>query len=102
MTFSEGFRSRFDLTLIITADPSTEVRGFSILGREFRLNRVHTPVEDECVTLDGVRFKDRGYLIDQQEWFRVVPEASRSDYRERYVFIPEWAAKVSFRPKSMT
>ncbi len=98
---SKDFFNRFDLTLIIVHDPSLIVRGYSILGREFRL-RHHEAIIDECKTIDGVVFKDEGYLIDRHDYLKVVPEAMPSEYKERYVFIPKWAAKISFRPKSLS
>lgn len=98
---SDDFFKKFDFTLIIVQDPSIIVRGYSILGREFRLAHPSV-VKDECRTLDGAVFMDEGYLIDRQEYLKVVPEASPSEYRDRYVFIPKWAGRVSFRPKSIS
>lgn len=101
MTMSEGFLKNFDLVLIITEDPSNLIRGYSILGREFRIKNTN-PVEDEVLSLDGAKFAAAGYLIDTHEYLRVVPEASKQEYRGPFVMIPTWAARVSFKPKSLS
>jgi len=97
---SDSFMRKFDIVILITEDPSAVVRGYSIIGREFRTSQP-VAVKDECITLDGVKFVDSGYLIERREYLRVVPEASPSEYREPFVMIPSWAGKVSFRPKAL-
>ena len=89
--------TNFIPTIIIVDDSNFHVRGYSILGREFRLKEFE-PRLDECKHLDGLVFKDKYFVVDRQEYLRVVPEAMKSELSAD-VYIPVYVAKRSFRPK---
>jgi hypothetical protein len=85
-------------TIIIIAEVHDHIRGYPLLGREFILKE-HEPRFDEAEHLDGMKIKDLYYVVDRQEYLRVVPEASKSDFNSSNVYIPVYVCKRSFRPK---
>jgi hypothetical protein len=87
----------FISTIIIVDDSHAHIRGYSILGREFKLKE-QEPRLDEGRHLDGKVFKDKFFVVDRAEYLRVVPEAMRSELSAE-VYIPIYVAKRSFRPK---
>lgn len=88
--------SPFVPTIVIVEDMQAHLRGYSLLGREFLL-KYPTPVEDDGITLDGAKIKDKYWVISKQEYLRVVPECRDFDGDEMY--IPLFVAKFTFRPK---
>ena len=85
-------------TVVIDVDPQCEIRGYSLVGREFVLKEPN-PRFDECRHSDGVILKETFYVVAVEEFLRVVPEASRSDHPGREVYIPVYVARRSFRPR---
>jgi hypothetical protein len=82
-------------TIIITSDPQVMVRGYSLLGREFFLKgNLETR---EALTIDGFKIVDKYFPIDKKEYLRVVPEAP--DYSSDTILIPQYMARLSFRPR---
>lgn len=84
-------------TVIICSDPQDFVRGYSLLGKEFFLAEPQ-PRKTEGVTMDGVHLVDDYWVVSKDEYFRVVPEASRTDFDSHEVLIPKWSAQFSFKP----
>jgi len=91
-------KTRFIPTIIIVEDPFEVVRGYSLKGREFIL-REPKPVFSQSKTLDEVIVDDHHWVIDIQEYLRVVPEAAREYGSAKEVLIPVFVAKPSFRPE---
>jgi hypothetical protein len=85
-------------TIIIIAEVHGHLRGYSLIGREFYLKE-REPRFDEAEHLDGVKLKDMYYVVDRSEYLRVVPEASKADFKTPEVYIPVYVAKRSFRAK---
>jgi hypothetical protein len=91
---------RFLPTIVIVADPQADIRGFSLLGKEFYLKQFDTR-RDEALTMDGLKIEDEYYVVTSDEFLRVAPEAARlpSLTRTGEVYLPIYVAKRSFRPK---
>lgn len=90
--------SPYIATIIITEDPGGNTRGYSLLGREFRLKYPHA-VTSEAVYADGTKVHADYYIIDLQEYVRVVPEARNSnDNFTKEISIPTMYAQMSFKP----
>jgi len=83
-------------TIIITADPQSALRGFSLLDREFVLYEP-SPRFDEGISLDGVKLLDQHWVVSLKEFMRVVPE-SNYNFQSDTVYIPVHLARLSFRP----
>ncbi len=85
-------------TIIITEDPGAEERGFSILNREFRLKYPHA-VSGEAEYSDGQKVQADYYVVDLQEYVRVVPEAQNQNANfTKEISIPTMYATMSFKP----
>lgn len=85
-------------TIIIVSEVHTLERGYPLIGREFILKEP-TPREDIAITLDNAKIQDKYWVLDINEYIRVVPEAAKSNFSSDEIYIPMWAAKISFRPK---
>jgi len=90
-------KSPFISTIIIIVELHEDIRGYSLLGREFILKEPQ-PRDDVAITLEGARIKDKYWVISKAEYMRVVPEANR-DFDSNEVYIPLFVAKKSFRPR---
>lgn len=84
-------------TIIIVKEIQTEIRGYSLLGREFEL-KDPKPRKVCVITLDGKKIEDEHWVISKNEFMRVVPEANNLDYNAKEIYIPIYVAKLSFRP----
>jgi hypothetical protein len=85
-------------TIIIVKEVQTEIRGYSLLGREFELKEPR-PRRVQVTTLDGMKIEDEHWVISKDEFMRVVPEANNLDYNAKEIYIPVYVAKISFRPE---
>ena len=90
-------KSPFIPTIIIVEELHAEIRGYYLKGREFVLKEP-TPREDVATTLEGVRIKDKYWVVSKAEYMRVVPE-QRYDFDSDEVYIPVFVARLSFRPQ---
>lgn len=90
-------KSPFISTIIITEELHTDIRGYSLIGREFILKEPE-PREDFAITLEGCRIKDKYWVISKAEYMRVVSEARTIDFDSEEVYIPLFVARKSFRP----
>ena len=84
-------------TIIIVSEVHALERGYPLIGREFVLKEP-IPREDIAITLDNAKIQDKYWVVDINEYIRVVPEASKDNFSSNEIYIPTWVAKVSFRP----
>ena len=89
--------SPFIPTIIITQEIQTELRGYTLVGREFEL-KSHVPVKDYAIAITGEKLFGDYWVITKEEYMRVVPEARNKDFDSKDVYIPTFVAKPSFRP----
>lgn len=92
-------KAKLKPTIIIIMDPQSEIRGYSLLGKEFFLKDGPQPAERKVITLDGVEFVEVHYIISRNEYLRVVPQAVKYHEIEPEVCIPVYFAQRSFRPE---
>lgn len=85
-------------TVIIRHDPFANERGYSLVGREFKL-KFKEPVRDEALTLDNAKVVDLYYVIDLVEYTKIVPESAKENFINDTIYIPTFAASKSFRPE---
>ena len=85
-------------TIIIVYDWNKIERGYSLERREFVLKKSF-PCKCEATMLDGVRILDEYYVVDLNEFIRVVPEAATMKFDSNEVHIPVFAVQRSFRPE---
>jgi hypothetical protein len=85
-------------TIIIAVSIHDDIRGYSLTGREFFLKEPH-PRKTVASTLDGVTLEEKFWVIDLNEYLRVVPEAQKERFTSDEILIPVYVARVSFRPK---
>jgi hypothetical protein len=85
-------------TIIIKSDPFSVERGYSILGREFKL-KFRDPIQDAALTLDKAEIVDWYYVVDLKEYVRVVPESRNDTFISETVYIPTFAAMKSLKPE---
>jgi hypothetical protein len=88
--------SPFIPTIVIVEDMQAHLRGYSLLGREFIL-KYPAPYEDEAVTLDGARIRDKYWVVSKKEYLKVVPESP--DFAGDDIYLPLFVAKFTFRPR---
>jgi len=88
---------KFLRTIIITSELQSEIRGYSLLGREFFLHE-DLPRKDVAITLDGVEAEGEYWVVHRDEFQRVVPEVDERMFKGEFVYIPMFAAQLSFRP----
>jgi len=90
-------KSPFISTIIIVVELHENIRGYPLIGREFILKEPN-PREDIAITLEGIRIKDKYWVISKSEYMRVVPEARFRDFDSEEIYIPLFVARKSFRP----
>ena len=49
--------------------------------------------------LDGVRVVDYIWMVDKEEYMRVVPEARKNDFDGDTISFPQFVARRSVRPE---
>ena len=85
-------------TIVIVADLHDNLRGYSLIGREFFV-KGHCPRHTKVVTLDECVIEDSFWVVSLEEYLRVVPEARSAVFNSDEIFIPIYVARSSFRPK---
>ena len=91
-------KSPFIATIIIVVELHEDIRGYPLRGREFILKEP-APIEDVATTLEGLKIKDKYWVVSKAEYMRVVPEARSKDIDSDEVYIPFFVARASFRPR---
>ena len=94
MKFDDNFLSQYDLTIIINEELHSEVRGYLLKNREFKI-LFPEPQKRQAETLDGRVIEDNYYIISIAEYARVTGKTLQGTE----VLIPVLAGRVSFRPK---
>jgi hypothetical protein len=97
MKFDENFLNKYDLTVVIVEELHSEIRGYLIKNKEFRL-KYPQPQKREAITLDGCVAEDNYYIVDADEYARVTGKYLGGSE----VLIPVWAGRLSFRPKYLS
>lgn len=85
-------------TIVITSDTSDTIRGYSLLGREFRVKNP-IPERRQVKSLDGILVEDEFWVVDVSEYVNVVPEASHNKFDDDEVLIPKVFGRYSVRSK---
>ena len=68
--------TRFVVWIRVIVDLANAERGFSILGRELRVQG-YEPVTDQMVDLKGNRQPGRFWVVEEKEVMRAIPELRR-------------------------
>ena len=92
-------KSPFIKTIIIVKEVHANIRGYSLLGKEFKLKE-DTPRKDSGTTLDGYQMPGEYWVVSKEEYLRVVPEAAkiRGHLESNEILIPTFVARLNFRP----
>jgi hypothetical protein len=90
-------KGHFIPTVIIIRELHAEIRGYSLLGREFVLKEPLARKE-KAITLDGEEVIDDFWIVTKEEYIHVCPEAQYQKLEGDIVLIPTFIAQPSFRP----
>jgi hypothetical protein len=85
-------------TIVITSDTSDTIRGYSLMGREFRIKNP-IPETRQVKSLDGIMVEDEFWVVDVNEYVNVVPESSNDKFDGDEVLIPKIFGRYSVRSK---
>lgn len=85
-------------TIVVISDTSDTVRGYSLMGREFRVTNP-IPERRQVKSLDGVLVEDEFWVVDVNEYVNVVPEAQKEKFDGDEVLIPKVFGRYSVRSK---
>lgn len=87
----------FITTIIITTDLHDNVRGYTLKGREFKVEHKQ-PQKLEALTLDGHKVVDEYWVVSLKEYLKVVPEAANDRFEDDKVLIPTFVCVPSIKP----
>ena len=71
----------------IAADPHAKLRGFSILGRELRVQG-YEPIYGTMEDFRGSQMHGKFWVVEASEVYRVIPEMQKFSIREEVWFFP--------------
>jgi hypothetical protein len=90
MSLAQYQGSRFVIWIRLKVDPHANLRGFSILDRELRVEG-YEPVNDTMQDLRGETMQGKFWVVKEDEVYRVIPELLRfQKYGKAWLFPVEF------------
>jgi hypothetical protein len=80
-------RTRMVVWIQVFKDPHANFRGFSIRGRELRVQG-YEPIFGEMEDLTGKRMQGKFWVVEAKEVYRAIPEMRRFPIRMEAWFFP--------------